>query len=102
MVTKSLQVVIYSFTLSTLSSFSQAEESAVYLWQKNRLMNPAEKIIEHEKETQEVFIYEGLTLVDVEKALDQHFDRVEHMMFVGTLLPPTAAGVPQKEEDGCE
>jgi len=66
------------------------------------LHSPSEKTLQHEKDNQQVLIYEGVTIADVEKALDKQFDRVEHMMFVSTLLPPTAAGVTQKEEDGCD
>ena len=87
---------------SGLSASIYAEESAVYQWQKKRLLNPSEITVQKEKQAQKVFIYEGLKLEDVEKALDQHFDRVEHMMFVGTLLPPTSAGIRQKEQDGCD
>ena len=85
-----------------LSASIHAEESAVYQWQKKRLLYPSENTVQTEKQAQKVFIYEGLKLEDVEKALDQHFDRVEHMMFVGTLLPPTSAGLRQTEEDGCD
>ena len=96
-------VLLSSILLSSfLPTSIAAEETAVYLWQKKRLLTPAESIVQDEKEKQKVFIYEGLTIADVEKALDQHFDRVEHMMFVGTVLPPTSAGVPQTEDDGCE
>ena len=95
-------VVIGVFTLIVMAPITHAEESAVYQWQKNRLMNPSEKTLQYEKDNQLVFIYEGLTLSDVEKALDQNFDRVEHMMFIKTQLPHTAAGVPQKENDGCD
>lgn len=90
------------FLFTSLSLPVIAEETAVYLWQKKRLLTPTESTVQDEKEKQKVFIYEGLTLADVEKALDQHFDRVEHMMFVSTILPPTAAGVLRTEEDGCE
>ena len=85
-----------------LSESVFAKESAVYLWQKKQLLSPDESTIQYEKEKQKVVIYEGLTIEDVENALNQQFNRVEHMMFVGTVLPPTAAGVPQQEADGCE
>ena len=102
MVKKYLQVVVSTIVLSALYTTSDSEETAVYLWQKKQLLAPDESTVKYEKEKQKVFIYEGLTVADVEKALDQHFDRVEHMMFVGTVLPPTSAGVPQTEDDGCE
>ncbi len=87
---------------AVLSTSVVAEETAVYLWQKKQLLTPDESTVQYEKAKQKVVIYEGLTIEDVEKALNQQFDRVEHMMFVGTVLPPTADGVFQKEEDGCD
>ena len=96
-------VLLSSILLSSfLPTSIAAEETAVYLWQKKRLLTPAESIVQDEKEKQKVFIYEGLTIADVEKALDQHFDRVEHMMFVSTILPPAANGTVRREEDGCD
>lgn len=90
-----------------LSSFSStallAEETAVYEWQMKRLMQPTEKVLSHEQDNQSVFIYENLKIEDVETALDEHFARMENMMFIGTLLPPTAAGVEREpEQDGCD
>ncbi len=96
-------VFLSSILLSTVLPTSVvAEETAVYLWQKKRLLSPTESTVKHEKEQQKVFIYEGLTIEDVEKALEQHFDRIEHMMFVSTILPPSSTGVLRTEEDGCE
>lgn len=96
------QIFFWLLCFCLLTPQTYAEQSAVTQWQKQRLFNPSEKTLQHEKDKQQVFIYEGLEYADVEKALDKNFDRVEHMMFVGTVLPPTAAGIPQKEEDGCE
>ena len=80
-----------------------AEESKVYQWQIERLMQPSEKALLQEKQNQQVFIYENIKVQDVEKALTANFDRIENMMFIGTILPPTSAGgEPQKEEDGCD
>jgi len=86
-----------------LGSAVIAEETAAYHWQINRLMQPSEQEISKEKEKQQVFIYENLKLEDVEQALNANFDRIENMMFIGTILAPAAAGgEPQKEEDGCD
>ena len=96
------RIVFGLVSLCLIIPLSYAEESAVNQWQKQRLFNPSEKILQYEKDKQQVFIYEGLKYADVEKAMDIYFDRLEHMMFVSTVLPPNAAGVEQKEQDGCE
>jgi hypothetical protein len=52
-----------------------------------------------------VFIYDSLEMGQVDDALDQNFDRIEHMMFIRIHhLPPTGAGPDEEveaEDDGC-
>lgn len=92
--------LIATFALQPV--FADENESKVYEWQKNRLLNPSEAVIKHEQEKHQVFIYENMQLSDVEKAMDEQFSRMENMMFSGTILPPTGAGKkPEKEDDGC-
>ena len=79
-----------------------AEESAVYYWQREKLMHPSAAELAGEAARQSVFIYQGLLLADVERAMDGQFDRIEHMMFVETVLPAaTTTQSPQQEDDGC-
>ena len=53
-------------------------------WQIRRLMQPTPAELEREAKG-EVFIYENLKDTEVRTALDANFDRIEHMMFIGTL-----------------
>jgi hypothetical protein len=56
-----------------------------------------------------IYIYEGLRDIDVQRAMDEQFDRVQYMMFIRTLKtddtgevelhPATGAAV--TESDGC-
>jgi hypothetical protein len=55
-------------------------------------------------------IYDGMRSADVEKALDEAFDRIDSMMFVNTVVTDTE-GAPVHdpetgqlvvEEDGCD
>lgn len=56
-----------------------------------------------------VYIYDGLTDREVDQALDNHFQRIESMMFVGTVktdeqgqpLIDTESGKPMQESGGC-
>ena len=94
--------IIVLFLLVSVAPLA-AEDSAVYQWQMKRLMQPDDQALSKEQEDQSIFIYENLRLADVEKALDEHFARMENMMFIRTLLPPTAAGgEPEREQDGCD
>ena len=50
-----------------------------------------------------IFIYDSLAFGQVSAALDQHFDRMENMMFVRIHhLPPEANGPVEVEEDDCD
>jgi hypothetical protein len=77
-------------------------------WQMRRLLRPTESERARE-EKGAVFIYEGMKDAEVERALDEQFDRVGSMMFVGTIVTDRK-GNPRKdpdtgevliEEDGC-
>jgi hypothetical protein len=74
--------------LGTLNTPVLAQELAAApvsdRWQIRRLMQPTPA--EREREAKgEVFIYENLKDTEVKAALDSHFGRMEHMMFVGTI-----------------
>ena len=53
-------------------------------WQLRRLLQPAPAELAREAKG-EIFIYENLKDTEVKAALDANFDRIEHMMFVGTV-----------------
>lgn len=71
-------------------------------WQERRLMQPSKsQRLQEEKGT--VFIYDGLELGTVQKAMDDHFDRIENMMFTRIRhLPPSGSGPAMVEDDGCD
>lgn len=59
-------------------------QSSLEQWQLRRLNEPTERERRHEREGN-VYIYEGLTDRVVDQVLSTHFDRIEYMMFLGTL-----------------
>lgn len=76
-------------------------------WLLRRLNDPTAHELAHEREGN-VYIYDGLTDREVEQALDEHFDRIEYMMFMGTRqTEPTgevrtdAQGHVETESPGC-
>jgi hypothetical protein len=72
-------------------------------WLLRRLNEPTERERAHEREGN-VYIYDGLTDRNVDQALNRHFDRIEHMMFVGTRRTDpagTAPGDAETESPGC-
>ena len=71
-------------------------------YQLRRLMSPTVEELAAEKNGG-VYIYDSLDAIHVDAALDQHFDRIEHMMFTRIHhLPPTGAGPAVVEDDGCD
>ena len=71
-------------------------------WQERRLFEPTESHLAQEQRGQ-VFIYDGLDISKVQRAMDEQFDRIDNMMFTRIHYPsPTGTGPAQVEDDGCE
>ena len=73
-----------------------------------RLFEPAPAELRAE-ESGRIYIYEGLRETDVERAMEEEFDRVESMMFIrvkktdktGKTLKDPETGDAVVEDDGC-
>jgi len=73
-----------------------------------RLFEPTETELAAEANGR-IYIYEGLRDVDVQRALEDEFGRVEHMMFIrtrktdeeGQVERDKDTGAVQYEDDGC-
>ena len=83
-------------------------DRALHDWPVRRLMQPSPYELKKERRGS-VYIYDGLTEREVETALDTNFDRIQHMMFMGTVrtdasgqpLRDTATGKLIQESGGC-
>jgi hypothetical protein len=90
------------FSFATATTSGTPSLSPETDWQMRLLMAPTESQQVAEQRGR-VFIYDSLTLGQVDAALDQHFDRIQNMMFVRIHhLPPTGVGPAEVEDDGCE
>ena len=78
------------------TGMSADPDQALHDWQLRRLMQPMRLELEKER-SGSVYIYDSLTQHEVEKALDTHFDRIQHMMFMGTVKTD-AEGQPLQDD----
>ncbi|MCP4043868.1 MAG: hypothetical protein GY731_18250 [Gammaproteobacteria bacterium] len=85
-----------------------ASDKKIKNWQLNMLFHPSTSQLKTEDKGW-VSIYSEITDRDVERAMDQQFDRIEHMMFVRTVLTNDTgeamlddSGNLLIEEDGCD
>ncbi len=77
-------------------------------YQLRRLLAPTAEEL-HQEAAGQIFIYEGLRDVQVARALDQQFHRINAMMFVGTVVTDgdgrpvrnRDTGRVETEDDGC-
>ena len=78
-------------------------------WQQRRLEQPTTAELQWER-SGHVMIYEGMKDREVMLALDKHFNRVQSMMFVNTVvtddkgnpLKDPESGEVVVEDDGCD
>ena len=81
--------------LSSLSTSAFADDTE---WQKKTLLEPPEYLLIAEAGGR-VMIYDGLPIEVVDTAMDEQFDRIDHMMFT-RIRHQTPEGE-QVEDDGC-
>lgn len=83
-------------------------DQGLHDWQLRRLMQPTQHELRNEG-LGRVYVYDGLTDREVERALNEHFGRIEFMMFMGTtktdergqVLKDAETGKPLQESNGC-
>jgi hypothetical protein len=64
-----------------------------------RLFDPTEAELASEAEGR-IYIYDGLTGVDVQRALNEEFHRVQNMMFIRTIKTDEKGNIKRVEETG--
>ena len=77
-------------------------------WQLQRLFAPSDQQLNAEDKGF-IFIYDGIKSSDIEKVMQEEFERLDNMMFTGIIItdeeghpvidPKT--GLAMKEDDGC-
>ncbi len=107
---KSLTTLVMSISIigaSTLATAADTDNS-MYGWQLSLLFEPSPAQIRVEDRGR-VVIYDGLKSADIDRALEEQFDRVDRMMFVNTVITDSkgeavtdpVTGEVMTEDDGC-
>ena len=108
---KGITAAVFTLTLLlyTGSHALAGELDSMRKWQMELLFNPVESQLTLENKGR-VFIYDSLKSSDIDRALEEQFDRIEHMMFVKTVITDEQ-GMPVRDEtsneilvedDGCD
>jgi len=79
-----LLIMAMSVTTTTYTPTVSAGEF-LQQWFQNRLFSPTEQQRVQE-ERGAVVIYDGMHDIEVNRAMETQFDRIEHMMFIGTII----------------
>ena len=85
---------------SLFSNSTLADDDPARNWQLSLLFDPGEQQYDMERRGR-VFIYDGLRDTEVERALDEQYDRVESMMFINTVITDEK-GEPLRDKDTGE
>jgi len=108
---KTLNAIVMMFTVVMLYILGMAQASAgefLNMWYQNRLFAPNELHLQQEQKGK-VVIYDGMRDTEVNQAMDMHFDRIDSMMFIGTIITDDmgkpkvdkATGLVLTEDDDC-
>ena len=90
-----LSALLLAGVLASLPILAGADDG----FQGNALFNPSRALLLAEARGR-VMIYDGLDNAEVERALDEQFERIEHMMFTRTRHTGPDGEV-SVEDDGC-
>ncbi len=84
-----------------LATAALAAAAAADDWQVSLLLDPAPDQRHLERARQRVMIYDGLDARLMQQAMDEQFERIEHMMLVRVrhVAPDGEVAV---EDDGCD
>jgi hypothetical protein len=98
-----MTIAIFAFVSTIQSAYADPDS-----WQMATLFSPSPTQLEREAKGHLV-IYHGMRDIDVERAMDEQFERIETMMFTATIvtdqtgepLRDRETGAFITEDDGC-
>lgn len=91
-----ITVLIAMVTVSLQASRADAATPGSNAWERRQLHHPSDKLLKMEQRGR-VTIYDGLQESEVNKAMDEQFDRIDRMMFI-RMKTEDGYGL----DDGCD
>jgi len=85
--------------IASASSSAWARSNPAYEWRMQQLFSPDAEQLYREQQGF-VYIYAGLTEQEIAQALDQHFERIQSMMFVATVLTDSQGNIVRDKKTG--
>ena len=85
--------------LTCLLALTVTPVFAIGNYYENALLTPSDSLLKADARGR-IMIYDGLDIATVKKAMDEQFERIDNMMFVG-IHHPAANGEVVAEDDGC-
>ncbi len=93
-----ITAIVIVITIVTLwLSANRAEADTATKWERHQLHQPSPKLLQMEKRGR-VTIYDGLDNSDVDRAMDEQFDRIGSMMFIHVRTNGDELDL----DDGCD
>ena len=105
---KRLGIACMLFATTGASVFAESDDAVHTSWQLQRLFDPTPGQVQRESDNR-VFIYNELPDTVIDRALNEQFNRVDRMMFTGTIVTDNEGspivnpdtGEPVTIDDGC-
>jgi hypothetical protein len=88
------------FLASASAESVSGDDDRVRNWQLDRLFSPNDNQLGLERQGR-VYIYDGLRDGDIRRAMHEQFDRVEWMMFIGTIITDEKGRPKRSKETGA-
>ena len=106
--TRTVTTIVTLIAITLLFNTPSVAAADVAEIEQRRLFAPTASELASENEGR-IYIYDGLRDSDIERAMEQHFNRIENMMFIrtiktdekGVIKRDETTGEIEIEDDGC-
>lgn len=95
------QTISLISALCSCSLCASEKPTSIEDWQLNLALDPPDYILQIEEEKDRVWILQGLYDTEIDRVLDKQFERIDHLMFIGTRHQ-APSGETWVSDEGCD